>query len=559
MSGDPASPAATALPALPRREPGWKKALALGSLAILGAFGACCVLYATAPGVGIAPDSATYIGSARNLLEGRGLKTNNWVAYDWVPLTHFPPLFPALLALGGLFGPDPSVVARWLNALLMGANVVLLGYILYRATRGGAWTAILGSLLFLASADLVSAHTWALSEPLMLFTGFLGLLWLWLYLEDGKPWRLVAASGAMALALLSRYASLPLILTGALGLLLFRPSRPLARLREALVFALMGLGPLALWVWHNWWVSGHSTNRHAVVHWISAKHFKQARTACLEWLHAPPKLPPGRQDLFLYAALGAALLLLALLAWKTFSPNRDAEGRPRPPRLPWLLLVFVSTYLGFLVVSISFFDVATPLDPRILAPVHVALIAFALCVAHEFCASWGWTRWLGLALATAALAWAWPGGVKVRKTLEQVHGTARGYATPAWQKCAFFERIRKMPDVPIYVNNVGAAYYYTGRFVRSVPVRFDNPSTLPNPDLSAQIRRMRDDLLNRGGVFIELRHGGWRANYCNRDELFRTLGLTSIEKTADAEVFTILPPAPPAPAADPVPAAETPP
>ena len=32
-------------------------------------------------------------------------------------------LLPVLLAIGGWFGPDPSTVARWLNALLLGANV----------------------------------------------------------------------------------------------------------------------------------------------------------------------------------------------------------------------------------------------------------------------------------------------------------------------------------------------------------------------------------------------------------------------------------------------------
>jgi hypothetical protein len=537
----------------------WKGPLALALLACLGILGTVGILHATAPGAGISPDSTQYIGAARNLLAGRGLTTFRWFEAGWVPLTHFPPLFPVALALGGLFGPDPAVVARWLNAFLMGANVFLLGYSLHRTTGGAVWTPVLGSVLALTSVNLVEVHTWAWSEPLMLLCGFAGLLGLCLWLEEGGWWRLVVAGGWLALALLARYAALPFIVAAGLGLLLFRQGRFVARLREASLLLLVSGGPLGLWLLHNRWAAGVPTDRAFVTHWITAKRLLEGRATCAGWFcWGARKLTPTFQATILWVALGVLLLLVAALAWKTWRPDKDAEGRPRVPRLPWVLLLFILTYPAFLVVSISFFDFATPLDNRLLCPLYFALVTFALGVMHAVCASHRWLRWSGVGWLALGGWFAWTHAGDLRKKLDNYHATGRGFASPRWRECRFFERIRDMPDVPIYVNVIGVVDFYTGRFVRCVPLRRDALSNRPNLNFEAQMQRMKDDLANRHGVFIELRGGGWYHGFPPRAEFFKEVGLQSVEKTPDAEVFAIPPPAPPEPEAEAKPPAEPP-
>lgn len=526
----------------------WKKALVPALLAGLGVLSILGVLYATAPGAGISPDSTQYIGAARNLLMGRGLRTIRWFETNWVPLTHFPPLFPSVLALGGLFGPDPAVVARWLNAFLMGANVFLLGYSLHRTTGGAVWTALLGSVLVLTSVNLVEVHTWAWSEPLMLFCGFAGLLALSLQLEEGGTWRLVAAAAWLALALLARYAALPLVIAALSGLLLFRRAALVARLREALLLFLVSCGPMGLWLLRNRWTAGIPTDRPFVTHWITTKHLLEGRTTCAGWFHwGAGKLTPVLQVRILCVALGVLLFLVALLVWKTWRPNKDAEGRPCPPRLPWLLLFFILTYPAFLVVSISFFDFATPLDNRLLCPLYFALVSFALGVMHAVCASGRWLRWAGAGLLALGGWFAWTHVHDLGKKLDNCHANGRGYASRGWRECRFFDRIRDMPDVPIYVNAIGVIDFYTGRLVRCVPLRRNMLSDRRNPDFEAQMQRMKDDLANKHGVFIELRSGGWHREFPPRAEFLKELGLQSVEKTPEAEVFVIPPPSPPEP------------
>jgi len=518
----------------------WSRWLAFTLLAVLAIAGVAAVLYGTAAGAHISPDSTSYIGAARSLLAGRGLTVAGRV---WGPLTHYPPLFSVLLALGGMVGPDPAVVARWLNALLMGGNILLLGCLLHRGSGGAPWTAALGGLLMLGSPDVVTWHLWALSEPLMIFCGLAGFLGLGLFLENGRRIHLFAASAGMALALLARYAAMPMVAAAALGIFLFRQTRFRTRLWDTLLFLLASGGPLLLWIARNWWVGGNATNRRFAIHWIAARHFTSARATCAVWFRDnTPGLSADRlaavQTTILYIALGVLLLLVALLIWKTWQSNRDTAQRTLPPRLPWVMLIFSVGYFAFVVLSISFFDETTPLDSRILLPLHTALIVFTLGVLHAACSGSRGLRWVGAGLLLAGIAFAGTHFREMRKTLQTYHASGQGYASPLWKKCRFFERIRAMPEIPIYSSSRQAVYFYTDRLIYAPPAG----TNLSNPEFESQLQQMRDDLANKHGVYIRMFPGGWRAESPDEAELIKELGLKRIEKAPEAEVFAILPP-----------------
>src|SRR5687768_2666146 len=101
----------------------------MGAMPALLVVGGVCalalMLWTTALGAGVSPDSVLYIDAARNLLAGKGL-----VALG-IPLSHYPPGYPAVLALGGLAGIEPLAGARLLNALLFGLNAMLIGWLAY--------------------------------------------------------------------------------------------------------------------------------------------------------------------------------------------------------------------------------------------------------------------------------------------------------------------------------------------------------------------------------------------------------------------------------------------
>ncbi len=71
--------------------------------ASLSLVGAAALVFGTRWGVGLSPDSAIYIGAARNLLARHGLSVATYPG-EFAPMTQYPPFFPALLAAIGLLG-----------------------------------------------------------------------------------------------------------------------------------------------------------------------------------------------------------------------------------------------------------------------------------------------------------------------------------------------------------------------------------------------------------------------------------------------------------------------
>src|ERR1700743_728930 len=91
--------------------------------------GFCIILlYTRHGGIGISPDSITYLSTARNMNIGR------WpVVYDDMPLILFPVLYPTFL--GSIIfatGTDAFVFAPVLNGLLFGLVIFLSGCMMER-------------------------------------------------------------------------------------------------------------------------------------------------------------------------------------------------------------------------------------------------------------------------------------------------------------------------------------------------------------------------------------------------------------------------------------------
>ncbi len=92
---------------------------------VLAVIGAIILRFALELGIGVSSDSIAYVGISENLVAGRGL---TWLGGGGLePVTHFPPLYPIVLAGLQLFGMEGLESARFLNILLFGCNIFLIG------------------------------------------------------------------------------------------------------------------------------------------------------------------------------------------------------------------------------------------------------------------------------------------------------------------------------------------------------------------------------------------------------------------------------------------------
>ncbi|MEI2692511.1 MAG: glycosyltransferase family 39 protein [Anaerolineae bacterium] len=288
------------------------------------------------------------------------------------PLTRYPPLYPVLLAAGGPLGLDPLATARWASALLFAANILFVGLALAALLPRSRWLPLAGALLAASGLPLLTMHSMAWSEPLFLLLSFLCLFVLAAHLDQERPAALLLAGLLGGLAFLTRYAAIPFLAAGVLGLLFMgRPSAS-RRLASAALFAGLALLPMALWTVRNLAVADTAAARVLAWHPAGRAHLWQALYTVAGWLHVPDRAPNWLRLGLLLAVAGMALAA-AVLMWRT-RPARQV------PAFVKLLALLIPLYSAFLAASISLLDASTPLDDRILTPLYVAIhLPGALC------------------------------------------------------------------------------------------------------------------------------------------------------------------------------------
>jgi 4-amino-4-deoxy-L-arabinose transferase-like glycosyltransferase len=208
-------------------------------LAVITLIGIIVVLTATNWGIGASPDSVVYIGGARSIILNMGFSMIT-VGGGAEPITHHAPFYPLLLASTVSMNIDPVIGARWINALLFGLNILVVGTILRSVSIENEvniyWISIVGSLFMLAAPIMLEIHVMAWTEPLFLFLGFSGFVLLAIYLQNSRRGYLILSGLMISLAFLTRYAGIALILSGVVGILLISSTSIKDRIKAAVFF-----------------------------------------------------------------------------------------------------------------------------------------------------------------------------------------------------------------------------------------------------------------------------------------------------------------------------------
>ena len=237
----------TAKLSVSRATPAWLVSVLVGALV----FGVGAVIVDGLP-VGVAHDDGMYVILAKALATGQGYR---WLHVPGAPpATHFPPGYPAVLALlWWLFPAFPAnvIVFKLANALFMGlASTACFWFVRSRfgmSDIGAATFAIVATL----GIPTLTLSALVMSEPLFLALLLPTLLLAERVVDDdsGRLRNVVALAVLIGLATLVRTHGIALI--GAVALILaFR-----RRFREAAVFTAIVVAILLPW---QLWVSGHA-------------------------------------------------------------------------------------------------------------------------------------------------------------------------------------------------------------------------------------------------------------------------------------------------------------
>ena len=219
-------------------------------LVVVSALAAALVLARMSTwGVGWERDSAHYLAAARTLLAGEGLQEVRDAPFTW-----WPPLYPLLLAAGGIF-VDPLEVPGPLNLVAFALTIFCFGRYLW-ARLDSIFLRVWIPLACALSLPLAEGARWAMTETPFILLTTLALMSVDEYRANGSSKAFLFTAVLSALAWQTRYMGVALVVTA--GLLILFDGRRLVpeRVKRLAVFGAIASAPMALWVLRNYGFAG---------------------------------------------------------------------------------------------------------------------------------------------------------------------------------------------------------------------------------------------------------------------------------------------------------------
>ena len=494
------------------------------------AAGVALVAVGTLSGIGLSPDSISYVSAARSLLAGRGLDT--WYGE---PFVDWPPLYPLLLAGLGATGLEVTQGARLLALAAHGGLVWLAASWLARRTVSPrvAWAA---TVALLAAFPLLGISVWAWSEPLFLLFALASLMAVAEAAHE-SGWRWLGSAAALAAAAaLTRYVGVAVMASGGLFLLLRGPRSLRVRCGRVLAFGLVAAAPLALWLARNQAVSGTLAGERAPGQWGLGFNLSRVLIYLSTWA-----LPPAGEGGVAAAASGLLLVLIGASLWvgakALRSDARTAAGHEREPlgRAADAMVVF-SLFVGAYVAMIVWTGTTMALDVidhRLMAPAFPpAVLAVALGADRALAATGPGRSRCGRLLASTFALWL-ALAAAVTTGMVAAGSAGLGYRSPRWQASEVLSSLRGPPPGVVYSNDAPAVYYFTGAPARWGPRRhfYNSPQTIPDDITPIREARSRGEEINLVWFY------GVPPYFMDRSELEAALPLYLLTEAADGVVY----------------------
>jgi hypothetical protein len=438
-------------------------------------FGTIIVIYCTRWGAALADDSFFYISSARNFLAGQG--------FDLV--TKVPPLLTLVLSFIGLAKIDPLISIRWVNAFLFGLNIYLVGRIVYTLTKSFMFS-ILGALMTLVSSTLIMVHSWAMSEALFISMTLCGIL-IFAVGQKDISWKAPFFTGLFfGLSAATRYIGVAFLLSGGIFWLTETNKSNRHRIRNAIIFSVIGLIPLVAWMIRNEIISGKPTSRVFSIHLMPKSMWIEFLNTIFLWI-LPGRIVHGKELFWLGAIILLLFAWLGVALWRN-KPNIVNRLQSLYEQKPIILLgLSIVFYVVILIISRSFFDERVPMDERLLSPLLViGIILLALIVKNL----WKNRRWLEYSfLIVLSLITLFTNVTRSTQMVQSYHELGRGYASYRDHISETYAYLRNRPNSPIYSNAFAAIYFWTGRVTYTLPP----PSEIP---------AMKEDMHRTGALLV---------------------------------------------------------
>ena len=490
-------------------------------LAIYGILAIFLVLKGTALyGPGISSDALHYISTAENLAKGNG-----YYSYDGRPYTHWPPLYPSLIALLNLTGFEPLDGARTINAVSFALVVICSGIVFAKRIKSPLLI-IIGAASVLISATMLRVSVYAWTEPLFALLVILFMLSIVRFLKTGQYKWLVLAGIYSALAGLQRYVGVAIIMAGAaMILLLTHKAKWQDKLKHSTIFGAISCVPLGMWFLRNKLAASTAADYSL---WLDTT-FLQEITKTLDSL--TPWFVTNKISLALRLVIIGTLI--SLMAAAVILRNRKfGKEQFGDTMFVKAAIVLIAAYAVFTTTASVY--VNADADYRIYSSVYVFIILFFLIGLEAVGKLLGavfkkeWAGYLVVTILCGLWLVFYPLSLVRQQMAYYTANGVPGYNSTSWRMSPLLNWVKMHPlDGQIFSNEPFPLVLLAG----------------VNADITPTRRFGLEDFKNRissnkkNYLIWYYRH--WRTHLYNLEELNSQFKLKPIAKLPDGEIFEI--------------------
>ena len=367
-------------------------------------------------------------------------------------------------------------------------------YIFTRQNAAPGW-AIVAVLLLACSTAFYAVHYFLETDGPAIPFMLAGICWLSQFERTKDPRNALYTGLALSAASLIRYAYVAFIPAACVVVLLDTEIPWRRRLRPFLLLAGFACGPVFSAILHNMLAGGSATNRILALHVVGLARLEEGADYLSSWL-LPYRFPILARSAVLCVAAGFGIVLAV---------------RSRVKNALRITTCFLLAYIGLLLISISFFDQATPLDERLLAPAVVLL-----CMHLTLVCSWLWSRPSRTVRIAAVVFFLLPCCVGLMRLLPETAVLYKfenqGHSVSELRDDFrnLLPILRGLPaSATIYSNVANDIYLLSSRPARNLPTvnGYTDGRPRTEAEITAQVSGMASTLSASGGLVIyELRH-----------------------------------------------------
>ncbi|MHA1696286.1 MAG: hypothetical protein ACTSUG_13535 [Candidatus Helarchaeota archaeon] len=464
--------------------------------------------------LGMSPDSVSYLEVAKNLQDGKGITGNNGKL-----VSHWPPFYPlSLVYFSNFVKIDILESARYFSALLFAITFILFNLILKKFNLNFFTEFFLNALLLFSTPLTVflMMHSEGLFLVLLLAIVYLILFWI----KNDKKVYLIMSAILSGLMILTRYAGIGFIGGIILFLLFFKKNNLKNRIINSVLFSSISFFVFSVWIFYARSFGQAAVDRKFVFHIISFQHIVEMLNTFLQWFF------PVFTSYFVIFTFILLIIFFGFNKIKYIFLNVNFYNI----KLLFLITLIIS-YILFLFVSISFFDVATPLNNRILAPIFPFLLIILSPIFDRMIGNCSIKKIIILNILIFGMSYLFV------NIYHDMCLKGSGYSGKKWIQSEIIQELQNNNYDEVYTNEHYALRLYLSHEIKKIPMCLFPHTFKKNESFDFDFNKLKESISLGKGALVYFDNIHQKYFYPSRDFILNEFENYDIKKFNDGFII----------------------